>query len=52
MLLILGIILGYCKDHLGMVGGAVSVISTMSPHMILLCFIPILIFESGTPQSI
>lgn len=44
MLLVLGILLGNFRESLGPVGTAVSVISHMSPHMILLVFIPVLIF--------
>ena len=47
MLLVLGIVFGYCRADLGSVGQSVSIISSMSPHMILFVFIPILIFESG-----
>lgn len=48
MLLVLGIFLGYFRHHLGVVGESTSIIEKLSPHMILLIFIPVLIFESGT----
>ena len=48
MLLVIGIFFGYCRESLGTFGQSVAIISTMSPHMILLCFIPVLLFESGT----
>jgi hypothetical protein len=44
MLLVLGILLGYFRNDLGPVGSSVTIISGMSPHMILLVFIPVLIF--------
>lgn len=44
MLLVLGILVGYCREGLGVVGESAEVIKSMSPHMILLAFIPILIF--------
>lgn len=48
MLLVLGIIIGYCREGLGVIGESADIVKSMSPHMILLVFIPILIFESGT----
>jgi hypothetical protein len=48
MLLVLGIFLGYFRHHLGVVGESTSIIEKLNPHMILLIFIPVLIFESGT----
>lgn len=44
MLLVLGIVIGYFREGLGVVGESVEVLKGMSPHMILLVFIPILIF--------
>ena len=44
MLLVLGIIVGYFREGLGVVGASADVVKSMSPHMILLVFIPILIF--------
>jgi len=52
MLLILGIIFGYFQNSFGVIGDSVAIIQTMSPHMILLVFIPILIFESGIKITI
>lgn len=50
MLLVLGVFLGYFRHHLGVVGESTSIIEKLSPHMILLIFIPVLIFESGNFQ--
>lgn len=47
MLLVTGIFFGYCRESLGAFGDSVSLISNMSPHMILLVFIPVLLFESA-----
>ena len=47
MLLVLGILLGYFRHGLGLMGDSVNIIQNMSPHMILLVFIPVLLFESG-----
>lgn len=44
MLLVLGIIIGYCREGLGIIGASAEILKGMSPHMILLVFIPILIF--------
>jgi hypothetical protein len=44
MLLVLGIIIGYFREDLGVVGESANILKSMSPHMILLAFIPILIF--------
>ena len=48
MLLVIGIFFGHYREYLGTFGDSVGLISTMSPHMILLVFIPVLLFESGT----
>lgn len=48
MLLVLGIVLGYFRESLGIVGESTSIIERLNPHMILFIFIPVLIFESGT----
>ena len=50
MLLVAGIFFGYYRNSLGVFGQSVIIISTMSPHMILMVFIPVLLFESGTPH--
>ena len=47
MLLVLGILLGYFKSSLGMIGESTGIIEKLNPHMILLIFIPVLIFESA-----
>lgn len=44
MLLVLGIIVGYFREGLGVIGESADIVKSMSPHMILLVFIPILIF--------
>ena len=51
MLLVLGVFLGYCRHSLGVLGDSTSIIEKLNPHMILLIFIPVLIFESGTSYS-
>lgn len=43
----LGIFLGYFKDSLGVIGESTSIIEKLNPHMILLIFIPTLLFESA-----
>ncbi len=47
MLLILGMLLGYFRESLGVLGESTAIIEQLNPHMILLIFIPVLIFESG-----
>ena len=47
MLLVMGIFLGYAKHSLGVVGESTVIIEKLNPHMILLIFIPVLIFESA-----
>ncbi len=47
MLLVLGMVLGYIRDHLGVIGESTSIIEQLNPHMILMIFIPVLIFESA-----
>ena len=44
MLLLLGIFLGYARESLGTIGQSTSIIEKLNPHMILLIFIPVLIF--------
>jgi NhaP-type Na+/H+ or K+/H+ antiporter len=51
MLLVLGMFFGYARHSLGTFGQSVDIIATMSPHMILMVFIPVLLFESGTHPS-
>lgn len=51
MLLILGMLLGYFRESLGIIGQSTAIISFLDPRMILLIFIPVLIFESGTFSS-
>ena len=48
MLLVFGIFLGYFRDSLGIIGDSTAIVEKLNPHMILLIFIPTLIFESGT----
>lgn len=52
MLLLVGIIIGELVDELGILGESAEKVQNMSPHMILLVFIPVLIFESCTPSDI
>ena len=52
MLLVLGIFFGYAREELGTFGESVGLISDMNPHMILLVFIPVLLFESGKKFAI
>lgn len=47
MLLMLGVFMGYCRNSLGVVGDSTDIIEKLNPHMILLIFIPVLIFESA-----
>jgi NhaP-type Na+/H+ or K+/H+ antiporter len=47
LLLIVGLLLGNLQDYLGVLGAGTNIIAQLNPHMILLIFIPILIFESG-----
>lgn len=47
MLLLLGIFLGYFRHSLGIFGDSTILVEKLHPHMILLIFIPTLIFESG-----
>lgn len=47
MLLVFGIFLGYFRDSLGIIGDSTAIVEKLNPHMILLIFIPTLIFESG-----
>lgn len=47
MVVLTGIILGYWKSKLGIVGEATDVVGNINPHILLFVFIPVLIFESG-----
>lgn len=47
MLLIVGIIMGYYRENLGVIGKSTTILSHINPHMLLFVFIPVLIFESG-----
>lgn len=47
MIIIVGIILGYWKSSLGVIGEAADVVGNINPHILLFVFIPVLIFESG-----
>jgi hypothetical protein len=49
MLLLCGILMGYFRESLGTIGQSTSIIKQLNPHMILLVFIPTLIFYSGSP---
>ena len=44
MILLIGIILGEFEEALGIWGESADLIEDISPHMILLIFIPVLIF--------
>ena len=44
MLLVLGMVMGYFSHSMGFVGESADLLAGMNPHMILLVFIPILIF--------
>jgi NhaP-type Na+/H+ or K+/H+ antiporter len=47
ILLMVGIGLGYFRNYLSTVGEGAEIIAGMDPHMILLTFLPILMFESA-----
>ena len=47
VILILGIILGFTFDHIGNIGDAISYVSGIDGHALLMIFIPLLIFESA-----
>jgi NhaP-type Na+/H+ or K+/H+ antiporter len=47
MLVVVGILVGYYADHMGDIGIGIKVWSQMDPHLILLLFLPALIFESA-----
>jgi NhaP-type Na+/H+ or K+/H+ antiporter len=47
LLLMVGIGLGYFRNYLSTVGEGAEIIAGMDPHMILLTFLPILMFESA-----
>lgn len=47
MLFVIGMFVGKFSESMGILGSAVSKISTINPHGILMIFLPILIFESG-----
>jgi Kef-type K+ transport system membrane component KefB len=44
MLLVLGIVLGYGRESFGIIGHSTEIIEKINPHLILLIFIPVLIF--------
>jgi NhaP-type Na+/H+ or K+/H+ antiporter len=47
LLFVIGLLLGYYKDALGILGDAAEQVSNINPHGILMIFLPPLIFESG-----
>ena len=47
LITILGVFLGIYSDHLGRMGDAIKVWSQFDPHLLLLVFLPALIFESA-----
>jgi NhaP-type Na+/H+ or K+/H+ antiporter len=47
MVVIAGMLLGYYRDSLGVIGDSTTILSGINPHMLLFIFIPVLIFESG-----
>jgi len=47
MIIIIGVIFGTFEDRMGNLGKAINLWSTMSPHMMMLVFLPALIFESA-----
>jgi NhaP-type Na+/H+ or K+/H+ antiporter len=46
-LFLIGLLVGFFKDSLGMLGEAAEQVSNINPHGILMIFLPPLIFESG-----
>lgn len=47
MITILGLVFGIYYPSLGRLGKAIEIWSSMDPHLILLIFLPALIFESA-----
>ena len=47
MLLIAGIMWGLVDNHLGLIGKSGEIMSRIDPHIILLVFLPALLFESS-----
>lgn len=42
-----GMVMGYFREYLGVIGNSTTILSGINPHMLLFIFIPVLIFESG-----
>ncbi|EGR31636.1 sodium hydrogen exchanger family protein, putative [Ichthyophthirius multifiliis] len=47
MLIVFGILISNYRSYLGIIGQSLLLISNINPHMILLIFIPVLIFEAA-----